>query len=428
MDVCISTVDVGLDVGFDVDEWLDAHWDPDLTVEEWWQVLARAGLSHPALPAPWGRGWSVPEVTRLVEAMVARGALGPPLGMGLVMGVPTLLTHAAPTLRDALVPRILNGQDGWCQLFSEPGAGSDLASIQTRAERDGDEWVITGQKVWTSLGQWADYGMLLARTDAEAPKHQGITYFALPMRQPGVTVRPLREMSGRAMFNEVFLDEARVRVDHVVGDVGGGWRVANTTLNFERGGIGGGNNFAPSGAVPGTIAGHLERRAGSFATTPPPVGDEVVGLEQFQSFVGLARANGAIADASIRQDLMRLRSALMIQSWHVARMQAGGATTGGEGNMAKLRNSDITRMARDVGCRILGPHAMVTGADSASGGEIQALTVLSPAPSIYGGTDQVQRNIIGERVLGLPREPGPPRDTPFRDLLQNTAATRDGRR
>jgi alkylation response protein AidB-like acyl-CoA dehydrogenase len=403
----------------DVHRWLDDNWDPDITVAEWWQRLASEGLTNPALPEPWGRGWSAAQISQLVQAMVARKALGPPMGMGLVMGAPTLIAHAAPALRDALVPGILNGQHGWCQLFSEPGSGSDLASIQTRAERDGDEWIVTGQKVWTSLGQWADYGMLLARTDPDAPKHKGITYFALPMRQPGIEVRPLREMSGDAFFNEVFIDGARVSNDHVVGEVGDGWRVANTTLSFERGGIGGGNVAAPSGAVPGTIAGHLHERVAAFADVAPPVGDEVVGSDQLQLFVELARDNGAIADASIRQDLMRLHTLIEIQRWHIGRMQAGGAATGGEGNMAKLRNSDITRLARDVSCRILGPHATLTGPLSASGGAVQQMAVLSPAPSIYGGTDQVQRNIIGERVLGLPKEPGPPKDTPFRELLRN---------
>ena len=403
----------------DVERWLDANWDPDLTVAEWWQRLADACLAHPALPQPWGLGWSVPEVARLVDAMVERGALGPPIGLGLMLAAPTLIAHASEELNKTLLTRILNGQDAWCQLFSEPGAGSDLAGLQTRAVRDGDEWVITGQKVWTSLGQWADYGMLLARTDADAPKHQGITYFALPMRQPGVEVRPLREMTGRAMFNEVFLDEARVPHDHIVGEIGAGWRVANTTLMVERSGIGGGNLSAPCPAIPGTLAGHLDRKAGSFADDTAPAGQDVVGTDDIESLIGLARAHGRIGDASIRQDLMRLHSMIEIQGWHIGRMQAGSATTGGEGNLAKLRNSDITRLARDVGCRILGMHATLTGPESASAGAIQELTMMSPAPSIYGGSDQVQRNIIGERVLGLPKEPGPSKDTPFRELLHN---------
>ena len=193
-----------------IDAWLDTNWNPDLTVRDWWARVASAGLANPMLPAPYGRGWSRGQANDLARAMVARGALGPPAGLGMMLAAPTLLAHGSPELIERFVPRILDGEHGWCQLFSEPGAGSDLAGLQTRAERDGDEWVITGQKVWTSLGQWADYGILIARTDPDLPKHRGISYFAFPMRQDGVEVRPLREMTGRALFNEVFIDEARV--------------------------------------------------------------------------------------------------------------------------------------------------------------------------------------------------------------------------
>ncbi|MHB8466823.1 MAG: acyl-CoA dehydrogenase family protein [Acidimicrobiales bacterium] len=403
-----------------IDAWLDAQWHPDLAVGEWWQRLADAGLAHPMLPEPWGRGWPPGEASRLVEAMARRGALGPPSGLGLVLAAPTLLAHGSPFVIEKLVPRILNGQDGWCQLFSEPGAGSDLANLQTRAHRDGDEWVITGQKVWTSLGQWADYGMLLARTDSGAPKHQGITYFALPMHQPGVEVRPLREMTGREMFNEVFLTEARVPLDHVVGAVDGGWAVANTTLGVERGSAGAGTIAAPCAAIPGTVAGHLELRSGAFVGMAGTAREGVVDADGVASLIRLATERGRISEAVIRQDLARLHSLVEIAEWHLGRMQAGGAA--GAGNIAKLRNSEIVRLARDLGCRILGVHATVVGEGAASGGTVQDLTVMSPAPSIYGGSDQVQRNIIGERVLGLPREPGPPKDTPFRDLLQNAPA------
>jgi len=388
----------------DVDHWLDSNWSPDITVGEWWQRLADARLAHPMLPEPWGRGWTPEEVAPLVDAMVRRGAVGPPSGLGLVLAAPTLLMHASDELSQRLVPRILNGQDGWCQLFSEPGAGSDLAGLQTRAERDGDEWVITGQKVWTSLGQWADYGMLLARTDPAAPKHQGITYLAFPMKQPGVEVRPLREMTGRVMFNEVFIDEARVPTANVVGDLGDGWRVANTTLMVERGSAGGGVVAAPCAAIPGSVAGHLGRSAGSFDGEVGAAREGVVDTDGVESLVGLARERGLLGEATIRQDLARLHSLVQIAEWHIARMQADGGANGG-GNIAKLRNSEIVRQARDLGCRILGPHASLLGADAASGGAVQELTMMSPAPSIYGGSDQIQRNIIGERVLGLPKEP-----------------------
>jgi alkylation response protein AidB-like acyl-CoA dehydrogenase len=386
-----------------VDRWLDSTWQPSRAVGEWWQLLADAGLAHPMLPQPWGRGWTAEEASKLVDAMVCRGALGPPVGLGLVMAAPTLLAHGTPALVQALLPRILNGQDGWCQLFSEPGAGSDLASLRTRAERDGDEWVITGQKVWTSLGQWADYGMLLARTDPTVPKHQGITYFMLPMRQDGVEVRPLREMTGRTVFNEVFLTEARVPHGHVVGEVGAGWMVANTTLTAERGGAGGGTIAAPCAAIPGTIAGHLHLEAGAFAGLAGETREGVVDADEVMSLIALASERGRIADPTIRQDVARLHSLVAIAEWHLVRAQGGGVP--GAGSIAKLRNSEIVRLARDLGCRILGMDATIVGPGAASGGAVQRLTLASPAPSIYGGTDQVQRNILGERVLGLPKEP-----------------------
>ena len=412
------------DTTLDVDAWLDANWDPELSVAEWWRRLADARLAHPMLPAPWGRDWSRGEAAELARAMVQRKVLGPPSGLGMMLAAPTIIAHASVELQNRLLPLILNGQHGWCQLFSEPGAGSDLAGLQCRAERDGDEWVVTGQKVWTSLGQWADYGILIARTDPDAPKHRGITYFAFPMLQDGVEVRPLREMTGRALFNEVFLDEARVPHTNVIGEVGDGWRVANTTLMVERSGIGGNNVAAPSAAIPGTVAGHLERPAGSFEHELPALGEGGVGPGRVKSFVALARELGKIDDPTIRQELTRLHSLVEITGWHLGRMKSGNAATGGEGNVAKLRNSEAVRLARDLGCRILGPGATLVGPDSPSGGSVQEMTMFSPSPSIYGGSDQVQRNIIGERVLGLPKEPGPSKDTPFRELPQNTSPSR----
>jgi alkylation response protein AidB-like acyl-CoA dehydrogenase len=412
------------DVAFDVEAWLDESWDPTVSVGEWWQRLADARLAHPMLPEPWGRDWNRTQTAALASAMVERKALGPPSGLGMMLAAPTIIAHASDELQHRMLPGILNGQHGWCQLFSEPGAGSDLAGLQCRAERDGDEWVVTGQKVWTSFGQWADYGILIARTDPDLPKHRGITYFAFPMRQAGVEVRPLREMTGRALFNEVFLDEARVPHANVIGEVGDGWRVANTTLMVERSGIGGNNIAAPSSANPGSIAGHLDRPAGSFEHEAAALGEGTVGPGRVKSLIRLAEARGMLHDGPLRQDLMRLHSMIEITGWHLGRMKSGSAATGGEGNLAKLRNSDIVRLAREIGCRVLGPDATIVGEGSATGGSIQELTVFSPAPSIYGGSDQVQRNIIGERVLGLPKEPGPGKDVPFRELPQNTSPSR----
>ena len=207
-----------------------------------------------------------------VQRVIAEfGALGAPGGLGLLLAAPTIATHGTEEQIERYVRDIVTGQQAWCQLFSEPGAGSDLAGLQTRAERDGDEWIITGQKVWTSGGQIADMAMLLARTNPDVPKHQGITYFAFDMRQPGVEVRPLREMTGRALFNEVFINEARVPDDAVIGELNNGWTVANTTLAFERAGLGAGGGAAGgSAAMPGTIAGDLDKRAGDLVERPDP--------------------------------------------------------------------------------------------------------------------------------------------------------------
>src|ERR1700728_3802691 len=192
-------------------EWLKTNWDPDLSVADWWERLGTAGWSAPTLPTTaYGRGVSRADAVRIAQQIGQFGALGAPGGLGLLLAAPTIATHGTQEQIDRYVRDIVTGQRAWCQLFSEPGAGSDLAGLSTRAVKDGEEWVINGQKVWTSLGQYADLGMLLARTDPEVPKHKGITWMVLDMHQPGVEVRPLREMTGKALFNEVFITDARV--------------------------------------------------------------------------------------------------------------------------------------------------------------------------------------------------------------------------
>ena len=262
----MQTIDTSADAVTEVKEWLASNWDLDLSVGEWWEKLGRSGWAAPGLPVScYGKGLPRSEVVRVQEAIVEFGALPAPGGLGLLLAAPTIAHHGRDDQKERYVVPIVTGQQGWCQLFSEPGAGSDLAGLATRAERDGDEWVVTGQKVWTSGGQIADMAMLLARTDPDVPKHQGITYFAFDMRQPGVEVRPLREMTGRALFNEVFLTEARVSDAAVIGGTNNGWAVANTTLAFERAGLGaGGGSAGSSTALPGTIAGDLPRRAGDL--------------------------------------------------------------------------------------------------------------------------------------------------------------------
>jgi alkylation response protein AidB-like acyl-CoA dehydrogenase len=428
---------VGHEVTAEVTAWLEDNWDPDLTVAEWWQRLGPSGWAAPTWPEEWfGKGLSREEAVRVQQAISDFGALGPPGGLGLMLAGPTIATHGTEEQKRRYLRDIVTGTKAWCQLFSEPGAGSDLAGLQARATKDGEEWIVNGQKVWTSSGQIADLGMLVARTDPDVPKHQGITYFALDMHQAGVEVRPLREMTGRALFNEVFLSDARVADDAIIGGANNGWAVANTTLAFERASLGAGGSSAASAATPGTVAGDLQRRAGDFVQpgrgAARPSGPMFATAERI--FIELAKGNAAIADAGVRQDLMRLHSYNEIGRFTSMRqkaLRAAGSDLPGAGNMAKLSMSRIVRLSRDLGLRILGPLGMLHGYDNEARQRVAAATgnplastvtelaLFSPGPSIYGGTDEIQRNIIGERVLGLPKEPGNDRVTPFRDLVKN---------
>src|SRR5947208_11615065 len=219
----------------EVRSWVRDHWDPELSLREWRELLVDSGWACPSWPTEWlGRGLPSEADAIVEDELAAAGAVGTPMGVGMGLAAPTVLAHGSDDLKARLLRPLVTGEHTWCQLFSEPGSGSDLAGLTTRADRDGDEFIVSGQKVWNTSAHHADYGLLVARTDWDAPKHKGITYFVLPMRQPGVEVRPLRQMNGHASFNEVFLDGARIPADHVVGEVGGGWAVALTTLSHER--------------------------------------------------------------------------------------------------------------------------------------------------------------------------------------------------
>jgi alkylation response protein AidB-like acyl-CoA dehydrogenase len=429
----------GSDVVDELTTWLEENWDPDLTVGEWWERLGLAGWSAPSWPTEWyGKGLSRDETVRAQETIASFGALGAPGGLGLLLAGPTIVTHGTDEQRHLYLRQIVTGQKGWCQLFSEPGAGSDLAGLQCKAVRDGDEWIVNGQKVWTSAGHVADLGMLIARTDVDVPKHQGITYFAIDMHQPGVEVRPLRELTGRALFNEVFLTDARVPNDAIIGGLNTGWAVANTTLANERAGLGaGGGHAAASAAVPGTVMGHLSQRAGDFVRGGGSGrrrggggGGSLFGSAE-KLLVDLAKGNGSIADHSIRQDLMRLHTLNEIARFTNLRMKAAkaaGKAPGAEANTAKLSMSRIVRLSRDVGLRILGPAGTLHAYEGQDGqalaeatgnpftAAVTEMALFAQAPPIYGGTDEIQKNIIGERVLGLPKEPNNDRVVPFKEL------------
>jgi alkylation response protein AidB-like acyl-CoA dehydrogenase len=428
--------------------WLGENWDPDLTVGDWWERLGLAGWSAPGLPTnAYGRAMARADVV-LVQQEIARfGALGAPAGLGLLLAAPTIAAHGTQEQIDLYVREIVTGQKAWCQLFSEPQAGSDLAGLQTKAIRDGDEWIVNGQKVWTSGGQYADLGMLLARTDAEVPKHQGISYFAFEMLQDGVDVRPLKEMTGHALFNEVFITDGRVSDSALIGGVNNGWAAANTTLMNERAGLGsGGGNAAGGGlAQPGTVMGMLPKRVGDLAPKEAPAtkgkgqkkeaGGALGAMRGGANLlIGLAKSRGVDGDAGIRQDLARLYTLGELGRFNGLRVKAvkeQGGDIPGMPNIAKLSMSMIVRLTRDLGLRISGPSGMLHAYDGdekdalkhATGdpfaGGITEMALFAQAPPIYGGTDQVQRNIIGERVLGLPKEPNNDRVTPFSQLPKN---------
>jgi alkylation response protein AidB-like acyl-CoA dehydrogenase len=418
--------------------WLEDNWDADLTVAEWWERLGLAGWAAPTLPTnAFGRGVARSIGVQIQQEIAAFGALGAPGGLGLLLAAPTIADHGSQEQVDSYVRDIVTGQRAWCQLFSEPGAGSDLAGLTTRAVKDGDEWIVDGQKVWTSLGQTADLGMLIARTSPDAPKHQGITYFAIDMHQPGVEVRPLREMTGHAMFNETFLTEARVPDAAIIGDRNNGWAVANTTLGHERAGLGaGGGNAGATAATPGTIAGHLDKRAGDFAPKAaadagPKKAGKRKGGGTASLLIGLAKGNGTITDPVIRQGLARLHTLGEIGRYNNERLKATRSQGGdipGMGNISKLSMSNIVRLQRDLGLAVVGAQGMLHAyepeaqkvLDEATGNPfltaVTTTALYAQAPPIYGGTDQIQRNIIGERVLGLPKEPGNDKNVPFSEL------------
>lgn len=422
----------------EVNAWLEENWDPDLTVAEWWERLGLSGWAHPSLPEnAYGKGLSRGDAVRVANAIAAFGALGAPGGLGLLLAAPTIATHGTPEQIERYVRPIVTGQEAWCQLFSEPGAGSDLAGLNARAIQDGEEWIVNGQKVWTSGGQIADMGMLIARSNIDVPKHQGITYFAVNMHQDGMDVRPLRELTGRAMFNEVFMSDVRVEDAAIIGGLNNGWAVANTTLMFERAGLGAGGSGGGSTASPGQVAGDLPKRAGDFVSAPASTPTEAPARRgrRGNMYVDLARSNGKIDDPIIRQGLAKLHTLNEIARYSNERSKAARAAgkpdIPGLPNIAKLSMSDILRLQRDLSMNIMGMagtlHAYNSEdrkkLDEATGNPASALftegVLFAQGPPIYGGTDQIQRNIIGERVLGLPKEPNQDKVLPFKELPKN---------
>ncbi|MGH3321314.1 MAG: acyl-CoA dehydrogenase family protein [Streptosporangiaceae bacterium] len=397
-------------------EWLLANWDPDRTVAAWWEVLTDSGWGFPTWPREWFGFGLPPELAGAVrEAFLDVGALGPPASLGQLLGAPTLLTHGSQELKERFLPALAYGEEFWCQFFSEPGAGSDLAGLQTRAVRDGDEWVINGQKVWTSGAQYADRGMVVARTDPDVPKHHGITYFVIDLDQPGVEVRPLHQMNGAHGFNEVFFADARVPHDRIVGEENGGWSVAVTTLMFER------FMAAVPSADPGRKPGMRGSRAGDVASGK--IRGQRERAAPSRTIIDVARELGQQHDPVGRQQIAKvwgLEEIDRLSGLRQADAVRAGRRPGAEGSARKLGRSRLARTGRDVGMRMLGARGLVITDDPHGAAAIRQRALSSPGASIAGGTDEIQRNVIGERVLGLPKEPRVDRDTPFRDLTTGT--------
>jgi alkylation response protein AidB-like acyl-CoA dehydrogenase len=362
----------------------------DLPTQKAFQAaLFDAGLAGLTWPKPWGQGLT-PEHTRIFNEEAAGYDLPTSaytIGLGMV--IPTMIEFGTDEQRERYVHKALRGEEIWSQLFSEPGAGSDVASLQTRAERDGDEWVINGQKVWTTGAQLSDFGAIIARTNPENPKHRGITMFIVDFKAPGVEIRPIKQINGGSGFNEVFFSDVRVPDAWRIGEVDDGWRCAIAMLMNERVAIGAGG-----GGGRGLSVKALARLAESKGLKDDPV------------------VRQGIADVYIGQTIMkfiglRIRAAV-----------TSGRAPGPEGSIAKLAGALLSRKTSDLAIAIAGAGGQAW--QDEKDGRWAQLVLSTPASRIAGGTDEVQRNIIGERVLGLPKEPQVDRDIPFKQLKVGT--------
>ena len=407
------------EVRAEVRAWLAANWDPELSLVAWRNKLADSGWGMPQWPEQWfGRGLPA-SLTRVVdEEFAAVGAVSAAKSGVRHLAAATLLEHGSDLQKKKFLRRILTGEDNWCQLFSEPGSGSDLAGATTRADLVGDHWIINGQKVWTTSAHHADHGLLLARTDWDAPKHEGMSYFVIDIKQPGVDVQPLKQMNGHASFNQVFFTDALVPAENLVGGVGDGWKVAMTTLAHERRGADGLSSPPRRGSRTGRI--HAEERA-ELETANQPYTWYPQRAGRVDLVIERAKETGANRDPYVRQEIARLMIMAKSAEWTARRARSAhqhGRPQGPEGSLGKLAASNVARAAAHVHTLITGAEAMLTGSASPRDGIIAEILVSVPAISIAGGTDEIQRNIIAERVLGLPKELRS--DTgPFRNVRKN---------
>jgi alkylation response protein AidB-like acyl-CoA dehydrogenase len=361
------------------------------------RALWDAGLLGITLDPAYGGQGLTADHQKAFDGEAARYSL-PPTGEAVTTGIcaPTLLDFGSEAQKKRHVARMIRGEEVWTQLLSEPGAGSDLAGLQTRAVKDGDEYVITGQKVWTSGAQQSDFALCVARTNADVPKHQGLSMFVVDLKAPGVTVRPLRQMTGDAHFNEVFLDEVRVSVSDLVGRQDDGWRALTTMLTHERLALGAGTGAGGSGQ----------------GWSRPACA----------RFIEMAQQNGTNRDPRLRDELAKLYIAeriLVLMGQKMRDEIAAGIPVGSKGSVAKLATALLARQSANLGLGIAGASSQAWDPADPGGGLLANALCFSPMTAIAGGTSEIQRNTIGERVLGLPKEPQVDRDMPFREILQN---------
>jgi alkylation response protein AidB-like acyl-CoA dehydrogenase len=354
----------------------------------WQRTVFENGWAGMTWPTEYGGRGGNPRQARLYAAEEVKFDVSAAVfQIGIQMVGPTIMAHGTDEQKAFFLPKMLAGDHIWCQLFSEPGAGSDLAGMTTTAVRDGDEFIVNGQKVWTSGAHYSDYAMLLARTDWDVPKHRGITYFLLDMRTPGIEVRPLRQITGFAHFNEVFLTDVRVPAENVLGGLNNGWMVAQTTLANERNMIGSG---------------------GTGIT--------------FSAILRLARECGATGDPEIRQELAKCYTRFEILKWLGQRARAraaAGQRLGPEASVMKLFVSQRIARDGDLVLAMEGPYGMLRNEDTIQNGMWQQVFLNQWSIRIGGGTEQIQRNVLGERVLGLPGDIRVDKDVAFRQLPRN---------
>ena len=339
-----------------------------------------------------GRGLSDADARAALSVLAAWEVPHVPRGSGLPLAAPTIRQWASEDTKRRLLPPLLTGTERWCQLFSEPGAGSDMASLATTAVRDGDEWIVNGQKVWTTFGHESEMAMLIARTDPDAPKHAGITYFGLDMRAAGVEVRPLVNIAGQLEFNEVFLSEVRIPDLFRISPVGEGWAAAMTTLGAER----------------HALSGVRKKRKSS---------DEILGGKPLPEVVGMAR-DGDV-DAVTRGRLAAAHTAdrlLQMTAQRARAATAAGRPPGPEGSIGKIAKATTNQRLQELALDCRGAAATAWTSDDSDAEEWITQFLRTRANSIEGGTSEIQRNIVGERVLGLPREPDPFKGAAWRSV------------